>query len=261
MSAGTYQPIVPWDLEAFRSGALPYLESASFAGKIGTPSTIDANGRLAEAGTTFGQAFAILAKDAANLASAGSPIMAYAIRPDVIFEVTLNEAFALTQIGKSYGLVKDATTKAWYLSTADIGNQMTIVAQHPATAVGDTKMRVLARFNPAAIQSLPYNQAPVNILSASGAVTPNTAATYIITKAGVAAMTLAAPTAGVDDGKIITFTSSTANAHTVTATGLFKTGTATVNLATFAAFAGAGFSVMAYGGLWYVMTNTAVTLS
>lgn len=85
--------------------------------------------------------------------------------------------------------------------------------------------------------------------------------TALLTKAGVDAMTLAAPVATTQDFMVITVTSTTANAHTVTATALFKTGTASVNLATFAAFAGAGFTVMAYQGLWYVISSVGVTFS
>lgn len=98
-------------------------------------------------------------------------------------------------------------------------------------------------------------------ITADGAVLPRVAQTYVITKAGVAVLTLAAPTATVDDSKVIVITSNTANAHTLTATGLFQTGTATVNLATFAAFAGASITLMAYQGKWNVISVNAVVLS
>jgi hypothetical protein len=261
MSVGTYQPIVPWDLEAFRSGALPYQEAATFAAVYGAPCVINSAGQLAEAGTAFTQAAVILAKTGANAAAAGTLNQGYRIRTDIVWEVTLNEAFALNQIGKSYGLVKDATTKNWYLSTADTGNQMVILDQHPLTAVGDTKSRVLAAFNPNAIQALGANQQIVGVISASGAVTANQEGTYSVTKAGVAALTLAAPTAGVDDGKIIRLTSTTANAHTLTATGLLNTGSASVNVATFAAFAGAGLSLMALNAKWQVLSQIGITFS
>ncbi len=101
----------------------------------------------------------------------------------------------------------------------------------------------------------------LQVLSANGAVLPHVAATYVITKAGVALLTLAAPTATVDDGKVIVITNSTANAHTLTATGLFSTGTATVNLATFAAFAGASITLMAYQAKWNVISLNAVVLT
>lgn len=99
------------------------------------------------------------------------------------------------------------------------------------------------------------------IISASGAVSPFVANTYIITKAGVAALTLAAPTATIDDGNEIVITSNTANAHTLTATGLLQTGAAPVNLATFAAFAGAGLTLMAYQGKWNVLSQIGITFT
>ena len=98
-------------------------------------------------------------------------------------------------------------------------------------------------------------------LSVNGAIPPHTGHTYVITKAGVLADTLAAPTAGTDDGIEITVTSNTANAHTITATGLLQTGTASVNVATFAAQPGAGLTLMAYGGKWNVLASVGITFS
>lgn len=98
-------------------------------------------------------------------------------------------------------------------------------------------------------------------LTTNGAINPNTAANYVITKAGVLADTLAAPTAGADDGKVIMVTSNTANAHTITATGLLQTGTASVNVATFAAQPGAGLTLIAYQGKWNVLGSVGVTFS
>jgi hypothetical protein len=83
----------------------------------------------------------------------------------------------------------------------------------------------------------------------------------LITYGAALAMTLAAPIAGADDGKYISITSTTAFAHTLTATGLLKTGTASVNVATFAASAGASLILMAYNGLWYVRSATGITFS
>ncbi len=99
------------------------------------------------------------------------------------------------------------------------------------------------------------------LITASGAVPPHLAANYLITKAGVAALTLAAPTAGTDDGLTITLTSTTAFAHTLTATGLLQTGSASVNAATFAAFAGAGLTLQAYQGKWMVQAAVGITFS
>jgi hypothetical protein len=94
-------------------------------------------------------------------------------------------------------------------------------------------------------------------ITASGAITP-TAANYVITKAGVAAMTLAAP---ATDGLVLFITSNTAFAHTITATGLLQTGSANVNVATFAAFAGASLQLVSYGGKWNVRDQIGITFS
>jgi len=114
---------------------------------------------------------------------------------------------------------------------------------------------------------VPYNEwgdpvqgAPFQTLSVNGAITV-ASGNYVITKAGVLADTLAAPTAGTQDGTLIRIMSTTANAHTLTATGLFQTGTASVNLATFAAQAGAGLVLMAYNGKWIVISSVGITFS
>jgi hypothetical protein len=102
---------------------------------------------------------------------------------------------------------------------------------------------------------------PLVPLSASGAIDPHTAQRYVITKAGVAALTLAAPTAGADDGLNIEIISSTANAHTLTATGLFEDGAGNVNVATWAAHIGGALALVAYNGKWYVQSLQSVTMS
>lgn len=101
---------------------------------------------------------------------------------------------------------------------------------------------------------------PLQLLTTNAAV-PVVTGTYVITKAGVLADTLAAPTAGSQDGIIIQISSTTANAHTLTATGLFQAGTGSVNLATFAAQAGAGLVVMSYNGKWIVLSSVGITFS
>jgi hypothetical protein len=96
-------------------------------------------------------------------------------------------------------------------------------------------------------------------ITASGAV-PIAAGFVDITKAGVAALTLAAPVAG-DEGTVITISSATAYAHTLTATGLLECGTAAVNVATFAAYPGAGLTLRATNLKWRVLASVAITFS
>ncbi len=107
--------------------------------------------------------------------------------------------------------------------------------------------------------------APVPI-TANGAIAVRPGGTYAITKASVATMTLAAPTAGApsaggDDGLIIEVYSSTAFAHTITANGLLQTGSDAQNSVTFNPFAGASVGFMAYGGKWIIIDPIGVTFA
>jgi hypothetical protein len=115
--------------------------------------------------------------------------------------------------------------------------------------------------SPGTMVALDPDEPEIKTYSVNGAITiPDRDQLIYLNKAGVAAMTLAAPSKA-QDGLMLQISSTTANAHTVTATGLFKTGAATVNLATFAAFAGAGFTVRASQGLWNVVSSVAITFT
>jgi len=104
-------------------------------------------------------------------------------------------------------------------------------------------------------------QGPIILLSGSAdAINPHVAGNYIVTTAGVDAMTLAAPTAGADDGLSINIYSNTAYAHTLTATGLLQTGqSGKTGVLTFAAYAGCGCTLRAYGGYWQVLSSQSMT--
>lgn len=77
------------------------------------------------------------------------------------------------------------------------------------------------------------------------------------------ALTLAAPTSGTHDGRIIVITSVTDFAHVITATGLFLNGIVggAKNTATFAAFAGASITLLAMTGKWHVVSSNAVVVA
>ena len=105
-----------------------------------------------------------------------------------------------------------------------------------------------------------------NVISASGAIDPHTPARYVITKSTAAALlTLAAPTAGADDGVELEFISTSAEAHTITtpAAGDIRDGNTSDHdtVATFAAHIGANCTLVAYNGVWYVIAETGVSLS
>jgi hypothetical protein len=99
------------------------------------------------------------------------------------------------------------------------------------------------------------------IADVSGAITIKEG-TVIITKAGVAVLTIANPTIGDDDGKTLTLISATANAHTLTnaVTG-FNAGGAASDVATFGGAKGDNLTLIAYQGVWYVKSLRNVTLA
>jgi hypothetical protein len=113
---------------------------------------------------------------------------------------------------------------------------------------------------------------PFVALAASGAI-PVASSTggsrlpgkYVITKAGVAALTLVAPTAGLDDGVLIQLISTTANAHTVTtpAAGNIQDGNTSGHntVLTFNAHIGANAILEAYNGTWYVLSEVGCSLT
>jgi len=107
------------------------------------------------------------------------------------------------------------------------------------------------------------SQVPLTALSVNGAI-PVASASYVITKAGVLADTLAAPpsSAAGGDGIYITITSDNANLHTITFTGgTLDSGGAGVTTATFNAFKGASLDVQSYNGRWKVISSNGVNFS
>jgi hypothetical protein len=110
----------------------------------------------------------------------------------------------------------------------------------------------------------------IEVDSADGAIAIKEG-TVIITKGSAAALTLAAPTAGLpaagtpgDDGKVLRIISTTAFAHTVTtpANNIKDGSTTTKDTATWAARVGGSIVLAAYGGAWYVVgTPLNVTLT
>ena len=79
----------------------------------------------------------------------------------------------------------------------------------------------------------------------------------ILTKAGVLAATLAAPTDPDMDGMLMHITTYTAQAHVVTATNLINGNDDTL---TWTAAAGNACILMAYGGEWLTVSLQGVTV-
>ena len=101
----------------------------------------------------------------------------------------------------------------------------------------------------------------VELEAASGAIGIKSGVA-VITASSAAALALAAPLAGVDDGSVLTIVSTTAQAHTVTnASPGFNGAGTSGDVATFGAAIGNAMQVVAYNGNWYTIALRNVTLA
>lgn len=114
----------------------------------------------------------------------------------------------------------------------------------PAADFGNPQPGTLTLLDPA--EDLPVSIGQDGTINLIGANT-----IYNINKATPAALILPAPSLG-DNGVAILFTSNTAAAHVITATGLLNDGTAGTphNTATFASRVGASVQFIAENGFW-----------
>lgn len=116
----------------------------------------------------------------------------------------------------------------------------------------------------ATFTAAPVLKNTIAAVTADGAITiPSGNKTFAITKAGVAAMTLANPTATTHDGLRLTFVSTTAQAHTLSnAAGAgFNNGGGASDIGTFGGAIGDNIVIEAYQGVWYVVSKVNVTLA
>lgn len=102
----------------------------------------------------------------------------------------------------------------------------------------------------------------VSVALVDGAITAKSGIVFI-TKGSAAALTIADPTATVDDGKRLLIIATTAFAHTVSnaAGSGFNGGGAATDVGTFAAAIANYLELVAYNGKWYVTGNLNVTLA
>jgi hypothetical protein len=146
---------------------------------------------------------------------------------------------------RQYEVVSLVGTLGYSIAKADLGT----------TGTGDT-----VRATAATVAS-PLITQPITLAAADGAITisPGVVA---VTKAGVAALTLAAPTSA-QEGTQLVVTSRTANAHTITTVALLEDGVTGggKNVATFAAFVGATVTLLAINLKWHVVALNAVTVA
>ncbi len=90
---------------------------------------------------------------------------------------------------------------------------------------------------------------PLQVIPGDGAITVKSGV-VILTKASAAAITLAAPTAVTDDGKVLYIIAGTAQAHVVTVTG--AAGGSGQDVGTFGGAINDSTVLIARNALWYV---------
>lgn len=181
---------------------------------------------------------------------------------DLIINVTSATGFAAGQFFKvdsEYMRIAPAYvaggTAIPVLWRGDMGSQQ---VAHNALAICSTGLYTDLSPTPAGYDvPAPGVERPGVTYSVSGAIAiPTVDTVVVLDKAGVAAMTLAAPTADLDF-LMLTIVSTTAQAHTVTATTLFADGTSGSphTTATFTTgYIGQGMTLMALAGLWQVVS-------
>jgi hypothetical protein len=102
-----------------------------------------------------------------------------------------------------------------------------------------------------------FNGFPVQPATADGAVTLYSGIVKI-TKAGVCAMTLAAPTT---NGRVLVFDAATAHAHTLTITAGLRGAGAGADTLTWGGAVGDGITLYSSDGAWYVWPGTNLNVS
>ena len=167
-------------------------------------------------------------------------------------------SIAITDIGRRVYAVDDQTGTL-DASTRTYANYVGVVAALVYAMDGGSAVSGIA------LVECDYgwrNGEQLQIMGASGAVVIKPS-TVLITKAGVAALTIGDPTTGVHDGMVMTFISTTASAHTLdnSAGSGFNAGGAGSDIGTFGGAKGDGISIIAYAGDWYVLDKTNVTLA
>lgn len=197
-----------------------------------------------------------LPSDGTTSATAGAASLGLDVKQPPSFELAIS-GVAITDIGRRvYAL--DDQTGTLDPSATTYANLIGTVKDLVFAADGGSPVSGYALVKP--IYDIP-NGNQLQVLGASGAVTIK-AGVVIITKGGVAALTLADPTSGTHDGMVMRFQSSTAQAHTLSnaAGSGFNAGGGGTDVGTFGGAIGDGMEIAAFGGKWLVNYLRNVTL-
>lgn len=97
----------------------------------------------------------------------------------------------------------------------------------------------------------------LQVLTAATITVAPTSGNYLLNGTATETVTVAAPTATIQDGTILRFSSFTAHAHVISMSGLIENGAtgSPFATATLAAFPGASITFMAFNGKWLVISS------
>ena len=199
----------------------------------------------------------VLPNDGSTSATGGAAVLGLDIRQPPAFELAIS-GVAITDINRLVYAVDDQTGTL-DASATTYSNLIGRVKDLVYATDGGSPVSGYALVEPF------YNHAwkkPLQVLGASGAVVIKDS-NVIITKAGVAALTIADPTSGTHDGIEMLFISATAQAHTLdnSAGSGFNAGGGGADVGTFGGAKGDNIKIIAYAGKWYVESKTNVTLA
>ncbi len=173
------------------------------------------------------------------------------------FELSITSV-AITDIGRLVYALDDQTgtldpSATTYANVYGVVTDL-VYANNPGSPVAN-----IAVVTP--LYDVPTGSRIAAVYAASGAMLIK-AGLHVITKSGVAAMTLADPTSGLHDGLVMRIQSATASAHTVdnSAGSGFNAGGSGTDVGTFGGAKGDGFEITAYGGKWLANYLRNVTL-
>ena len=125
-------------------------------------------------------------------------------------------------------------------------------------STGSTEVELV---DTATVQTISNKKDEVVVYAVDGAIAVRSH-TAVLTKGSAAGMTIAAPVAVTDDGIRITIVAGTSFAHITTGTNLFWAGETggPFNKITTAAFIGSAATIVAYNGLWHVVSDQIATV-
>lgn len=187
---------------------------------------------------------------------------------------SLNGATAVTLVSAPSGgqrtvkelIVYNGDTVAATLTIAKVVSGTSYTLLKVAMGVGDTLRWTASGLaltdSSGQLKAVETTPATYVAMAASGAIVVKEGTVYV-TKAGVAALTLADPTATTDDGKVLRIVSATANAHTIdnSAGSGFNAAGSGGDIGTLGGAKGDNLVVTAYQGKWYVISSVNCTMA